>query len=102
MYHFDFNYIIYFWRYSKNKNNNNFYKKTKITIEDEFIIGNFEDGSDSKLNLNNIIKIIKILNYYLLYVSNNNFIIIPLMAFNNNEDLDIFINFLKTKSLISR
>lgn len=61
-----------------------------ISFDDNFLIGKLSDGSEHKLNLENIIKTINRKEYYLIYISKHQFIYVPKYAFKSDEDRKTF------------
>lgn len=92
--------ILYFWFYTNSKKNKIFFKKRHFEINDDFLICYLEDGSLDKIKIDNIIKVIKKPKYYLLFISKNNFIYLPLEIFSSSEDIKNFDSLFKSKNLL--
>jgi hypothetical protein len=82
--------IVWFWLFVNSKKNKIFFKKIYYEIDDEFITGYIEDSSLSKIKLSNIVKVVKTKKYYLLYISQIQFIYVPLNIFTSENDVNNF------------
>lgn len=91
---------IYYWFYSQSKKNKIFFKKHTIEINDNFLTAYFEDESLDKINLNNIIKVVKRKKYYLLYIAIAKYIYLPVAGFYSEQDMNNFETLLKIKKLL--
>jgi len=86
--------------YVNSKENKIFFKKRYFEIENNFLINHLDDGSSGRINIDNIIKVIKTAKYYLLYVSAIQFHYLPKSAFLSAEDIEKFDTLLKEKKLL--
>ncbi len=81
---------LYLFSFVKKSNNPAIRHDMIISFDDKFIFGKLSDGSENKLNMENIIKIRNRNKYYLLYISKHQFIYIPKIAFKSNSDRETF------------
>ena len=84
--------VFNYWRYSHSKKNKIFFLERYYEIDNEKIIGIIEDGTTTTVRIEHFIKVIKIKGYYLLYLSQSQFLYIPNECFNNRDDQDWFEN----------
>ena len=82
------------------KKNKSFYRERTYQIDDKFIAYTMLDGSEGKMNFDTFIKIIKRPQYYLLYISNSQFIYIPVTCFKSEKDRQEFEQILEKHKLI--
>jgi len=89
--------LFQFWRYANSKENKLFLVERFFEISEDDITGILQDGSESKVKMENIIKVVTLSKYYLLYISTSQFIFIPKDSFMNHEDEDWFTNIINKK-----
>lgn len=70
-------YTYWFWRFTGGKDNSIFYQQRKFTITENYLEARLNDGSLDKLHWQNVLRIKRIPEGYLLYVSKTQFIYVP-------------------------
>lgn len=78
--------LIYFWNYAHSKDNRIFFLSRTYQIDSVKLIGKLNDGSESVINKNHIIKVLELKNFFLLYISQKQFINIQKNSFKSESD----------------
>jgi len=91
--------IVFFWRYSTSEKNRVFFKKRRYEFTDEFLFQYLEDGSEGKVNYENINKVVRREDYLLLYISQTQFFYVPAKSFASDEDKTKLNAFLRARGL---
>jgi hypothetical protein len=89
--------ILQLWRYVKSKENRILFLERYYEIDNERINGIIDQDTYSPIKLEHFIKVDLIRRTYLLYVSKNQFIYIPIESFKTEEDRNWFENEILTK-----
>lgn len=93
-------YIIFFyWRHSTSEKNLVFFKKRRYEFTDEFFFQYLEDGSEGKINYENINMVARRKDYFLLYISQTQFFYVPVKCFASDKDRAVFDEFLRSRKL---
>ena len=79
-----------YWVYSHSKDNRIYLSPRHYEIDTNQVIEVMEDGTSSTIKTERFIKMIKTSKYYLLYVARNEYIYLPLIAFESLADLAWF------------
>ena len=74
------------WRQAHAKDNKLFYIGRSFEITEDKINGLIEDGTESAVKFEHVIKIKILMNYYLLYITKNQFLYIPKDSFQSETD----------------
>lgn len=74
------------WNYANSDENRNFYKTRHYEIDAEKITAYMEGGSDGTIMVNDFVKAFQVGNYYLLYLSKNQFLPIAKDAFLSDSE----------------
>jgi predicted membrane protein len=82
--------VIQFWKYVTSKDNKLLLLERYYEIDNEKINGVIDRDTYSPIKLDHFIKVDWIRNTYLLYVSKNQFIYIPVDAFESDPDREWF------------
>jgi len=82
--------IIYNWYYAYCKQNSIFFKDIYFELDGDFLTGYFDDGTTSKINIKNIIKLRKSKKYFLLYIAKDQYVYLPFACFKSEADLRDF------------
>jgi hypothetical protein len=82
--------VFQYWRYANSKVNKIFLLERLYEIYEDKIIGVLSDGTDSTIMIDKFIKVIRLKNTYLLYMSKNQFIYISKNCFKSEQDKDWF------------
>lgn len=90
--------MLYNYYFVNSRANKSFFSKRYFEVNDEFLSGYVKDGSEGKINLNNVVKVVKNKSYFLIYISKVTFYYIPLNAFYSSEDIDSLYALLRTKT----
>lgn len=88
---------IQLWRYVKSKKNKIIFLERHFEIDDNKICGIIDKDTYSPIKLEHFIKVERVRDAYLLFISKNQFIYIPFDAFQNASDKDIFENEIITR-----
>jgi len=83
------------WRSTCSKENKIFFKERRYEITDDFLYAYLNDGTEDKLNLENITKITATKKYYLIFMSKATFFYLPIDALVSEEDKNTLDNFIK-------
>ncbi len=86
-----------FWRYANSKDNKLFLIERYYEIEKGKINGVIDDDTSSPINMEHFIKVDFINNAYLLFLAKDQFIYIPIDAFQSENDLNWFKNEILTQ-----
>jgi hypothetical protein len=78
--------LIQFWKYVKSKDNKILFLERYYEIDNEKINGIIDHDTYSPIKIEHFIKVDMIRNTYLLYVSKNQFLYIPIHAFESDSD----------------
>ena len=92
-------YFMSYWWHAKKLADGIYAKKRVLALKDDSFYVHIEDGSETKINIKNINKIISSKNYYLVYLSKVVFFYVPKRAFFPEEDSRNFYNFLMKTSV---
>lgn len=92
--------ILAVLRIAFRKDNKPYFQSRFMEIESEFITTNLEDGTQLKHKLDNIVTVHIIANAYVILVSANAFLYLPLEAFKSDEDHRLFENELQQRELL--
>ncbi len=76
------------------------FRSRSCEITDNYFTLTFEDGSLTKTNFNDFIKVIRESNYYFLYMGKIYFHYLPIRAFNSEDDINAFEAALRIKKLM--
>ena len=82
--------VFQYWRYANSKDNKIYLLERHYEIYEDKIIGVLSDGTDSTIMIDKFIKVIRLKNTYLLYMSKIQFIYIPKNCFKSEQDKDWF------------
>ena len=82
--------VIQFWKYVTSKDNKLLLLERYYEIDNEKINGVIDRDTYSPIKLDHFIKVDLIRNNYLLFVSKNQFIYIPVDAFESDQDKEWF------------
>lgn len=74
------------WNYANSDENRNFYKPRHYEIDAEKITAYMESGSDGTIMVNDFVKTLQVGNYYLLYLSKNQFLPIAKDSFQSDSE----------------
>jgi uncharacterized membrane protein YobD (UPF0266 family) len=88
--------VIRCWLHT-NKKSSLFFAKRTFEIDNQVITVFFEDGTINKIPINNIVRVIKNLKYYRLFLSKKQFAFIPVNAFEREDDIRRFDAILKAR-----
>lgn len=84
--------VLQFWRYADSKDNKLFLLERYYEIDSDKINGIIDNDTYSPINIEHIIKVDIVLKNYLLYISKDQFIYIPIDSFENDSDRQWFEN----------
>jgi len=79
-----------YWFYAHSKDNRLYLLARYYEIDTDQIIEVMEDGTTSTIRNERFIKMMKTARYYLLYVARNEYIYLPVSAFESSPDLEWF------------
>uniref|UniRef100_UPI003216FC48 YcxB family protein n=1 Tax=uncultured Draconibacterium sp. TaxID=1573823 RepID=UPI003216FC48 len=82
--------VIQFWMYVKSNDNKLLLTERHYEIDSEKIVGIIDSDTYSPIKLEHFIKVDKIRETYLLYISKNQFIYIPGSSFKNDSEKEWF------------
>jgi hypothetical protein len=74
-----------------------FFKERVFEVDNQNIDIIFKDGTASKIQINNIARVVKNSRYYLLFLTKKQFIYVPLFAFRTPGDINNFDSILKAR-----
>lgn len=74
------------WNFANSDANRNFYKARYYEIDSEKITAYMEGGSDGTIMVNNFVKALQVGDYYLLYLSKNQFLPIAKYSFKSGSE----------------
>lgn len=86
--------FIQHWKFARSKENKLFLLERYYDIYEDKIIGYLEDGTENVVRAEHFIKFVNLSDYYILYISQNQFIFIAKHSFQNKNDRDWFENHL--------
>lgn len=89
--------VVYFWWYARKACTGINALKLTLELKDGYIFQRYSDGSEVKLGINNIKKILQAGKFYMLYLSRLSFIMVPKSVFISEEDREAFISILREK-----
>jgi hypothetical protein len=69
--------VLNLWRFVNSDKNKIFFLKRTYELTDDKIIGKLDDESTTEISIKNIIKVVNNKKYYLLYISQGQFLYIP-------------------------
>ncbi len=91
-------YIIFrCWMHSNSKTNRLFFEERTFEINSKDIDIVLKDGPTSKIQINDIARVVKNSSYYLLFLSKKQFVYVPLSAFRTPGDINSFDSILKAR-----
>lgn len=91
-------YIVFrCWMHSNTKTHRLFFKERTFEINSKDIDIILKDGSTSKIQINDIARVVKNSSYYLLFLTKKQFIYVPLSAFKTPGDVNGFDSILKAR-----
>ena len=79
------------------KKNRLFYADRYFEIDNQVINCRFTDGSSNQVKLNTIRRVVRTPHHFELYVGKKQFIYLPVSAFENERDYNIFVSLLKSR-----
>jgi hypothetical protein len=82
--------FLYYGYYAYCKQNAIFFKERYYELDGEFLTGFIDDGSTARVNLSNVINLIRRKEYFLLYISKDQFVYLPFDCFKSEVDVDNF------------
>lgn len=88
------------WRFASCDDNRNVYTWRQYRFEDEFFHAEMEDGSDSRMRYEYVIRVGVTKQYYPLYLSKSQFICVPFRVFKSAEDHAAFETLLRNHNLM--
>lgn len=80
------------WRFAKSKANKLFLMERYYDIYNDRIIGHMEDGAESIIRSEHFVKSVNLSDYYILYISESQFIFIAKHSFKNKIEKEWFEN----------
>ncbi|HBE79699.1 MAG TPA: hypothetical protein DDW65_18270 [Firmicutes bacterium] len=90
--------VIRCWIHSNSKKTNQlFFRERVFEIDDQTIMIGFKQGAATKIEINNIARVVKNSSYYLLFLNKKQFIYAPLSAFRTAGDIARFDSILKAR-----
>lgn len=84
--------VVQYWIYAHSKDNKLYLLSRHYEIDTNQIVELMEDGTSSTIKTERFIKVMKTTRYYLLYVARNEYIYLPVSAFQSLADLEWFEN----------
>ena len=85
--------LVYrFWRFSHSKENKIFFVRRVLKITNDLIEDSLEDGTVYPMKIDNFIRHEKIKDNYLLFIAKSIFLVLPMSAFETEEDIKWFEN----------
>ena len=82
--------FVFMWYHASSKLNKKFLLKRSYSINNVAVTSEVEDGTQSELELQHVIKAKSMREHFLLFVTKNQFIFIPKNSFKSEEDLKWF------------
>lgn len=82
--------VFQYWRFANSKDNKIFLLERHYDIYEEKIVGILSDGTESTIKIDKFIKVIRLKNSCLLYMSKIQFIYIPKNCFKSEQDKNWF------------
>jgi hypothetical protein len=82
--------ILAILRIAYHKDNKPYFQSRYMEIDDDSITAYLADGTQLKYKLSNIVKVRTIANAYIIMVSANQFLYLPMNAFKSKEDREKF------------
>jgi len=79
-----------YWFYAHSKDNRIYLSSRHYEIDTNHVIELMEDGTSSTIKTERFVKVMKTNRYYLLYVARNEYIYLPINAFESLDDIDWF------------
>jgi len=79
-----------YWFYAHSKDNRIYLMARHYEIDTDQVVEMMEDGTSSTIRTERFIKMMKTPRYYLLYVARNEYIYLPVKAFQSLADLEWF------------
>ena len=92
--------VFRIWQYVYSEDNKVIYKRRYFVFQDDFIKGILEDGSYDQIDWQDVIKVISFPRYYVIFLSENQFIPVDRSSFKSEADIQEFESFLKGESLL--
>jgi len=89
--------IAQYWFYAHAKDNKLYLLSRYYEIDTDRIIETMEDGTSSTIKTERFIKVMKTSSYYLLYVARNEYVYLPVSAFESLADCEWFEDAIATK-----
>jgi len=86
-----------YWFYAHSKDNRIYLLGRYYEINSDQVVEWMEDGTSSTIKTERFIKVMKTTSYYLLYVARNEYIYLPVGAFQSLADLEWFEDVIVTK-----
>lgn len=84
--------IAQYWFYAHSKDNSLYLSSRYYEIDSDQVVELMEDGTSSTIKTERFIKVLKTSEYYLLYVGRNEYIYLPVGAFESLVDREWFEN----------
>jgi len=81
-------FYLYYWATSPR--NRSVYLKRTMEFNEEYMQITVEDGTENKIPFKKIVKSIETRTFFLIYLSNSQFIYIPKNSFKNHDDVSLF------------
>ena len=91
--------VGYLWVQAGSEDNKLFFIKRSYEIDDEKITVYLQDGTINQVRFEHVINVIKRAQYYLLYISQSQFIYLPFHAF-ENQGTEALEDILRRRNLI--
>lgn len=94
---FPFYIILFFGRFTYSNENRISLLERYYKIEEDQIVGYLEDGTESRIKLNHVVKIYKTKDFVLVYLSQVTFLYLPKDAFKSEGDYIEAIRHIESK-----
>lgn len=89
--------LYYFWSFAYSKENKIIYLGRSYQFEENQLIINLEDGSQSEINLDYLVKIYKTKDYIMIYTSKITGYYLPKYSFENQDEFHRAVAFIEEK-----
>lgn len=87
---FQFIIVAQYWIYAHSKDNRLYLLPRYYEIDSDLIVEMMADGTSSTIKIERFIKVMKTTKYYLLFVAKNEYVYLPVEAFESQADREWF------------
>ncbi len=82
--------VVQYWIYAHSRENRIYLLSRYFEIDPDQVVEHMEDGTSSTIKVERFVKVMKTGKFYLLFLARNEYVYLPVTAFESTSDLEWF------------